>query len=114
MDNITLTDFLPLYPSIDNDFNSSIQKKKEFYDLKLTKTESKPKSPGTLMKSQEIIARFISSHTPYDGILLYHEMGTGKTCSALGAAERIVRDKNNSFNKICSIGKRYRYIKKYI
>ena len=76
MDNITLNDFLPIYPNIENpDFNSLIQHKKEFYDLKLSKSESKPPRPGLLMKHQEIIARFISSHTSYDGILLYHENG---------------------------------------
>jgi len=92
--------FLPRYPNIvpdrdnllnpyDGDFYSTIYKKKEFYDLRLEKVEEFPDRPGVLMNHQKIIARYLSSHTPYDGVLLFHEMGTGKTCSAIGAIEQV-------------------------
>ena len=41
------------------------------------------------MNHQKIIARYLSTHTPYPGILLFHEMGTGKTCSSVAAIEQI-------------------------
>ena len=87
-----ITRFLPKYPNIsakndsnllnpyNGDFYNTIYNKKEFRELKLEKTEAVPTQPGNLMKHQEIIARYMSSHTPYDGLLLFHEMGTGKTC----------------------------------
>lgn len=95
-----IIDFLPKYPNIrntryptfnpyDTDFYQAIYEKKEFHDLKLDPIEEPPTEPGHLMKHQSIIARFLSSHTPYDGLLLVHEMGTGKSCSAFGTIEQI-------------------------
>jgi superfamily II DNA or RNA helicase/ribosomal protein S18 acetylase RimI-like enzyme len=99
-------EFLPKYPNIkkseedilnpyDNGFYESIFKKKEFYDERLPKIEDLPNEKGILMKHQKIIARFLSSHTLYDSLLLVHEMGTGKTCSAIGAIEQIKNENNN-------------------
>ena len=92
--------FLPKYPNIeqynnnlfnpyDGDFYNTIYNKKEFYDLQLSEVEDFPSDPGVLMKHQKIVARYLSSLTPYDGLLLFHEMGTGKTCSTIGAIEQI-------------------------
>ena len=89
-----LYNFLPKYPNIENNeldpyngenFNQVIYNKKEFRELKLSKFENIQQ--GQLLKHQKIISRFISSYTPYDGILLFHYMGTGKTCSAISVAE---------------------------
>lgn len=95
-----IIDFLPKYPNIDNtkypvlnpyedDFYEAIFHKKEFYDLKLDRTEIFPKERGMLTKYQKTIATYMSSHTPYDRLLLVHQMGLGKTCSAIGAIEQI-------------------------
>jgi superfamily II DNA or RNA helicase len=106
--NFNIVDFLPKYPSITesatNDvlntynekFNLATYKKKEFYEERLSASEDFPKSSGMLLKHQKIISRFLSSHTPYDQILLVHEMGTGKTCSAIGTIEKI-KHENSSF-----------------
>ena len=40
-----------------------------------------------LAPHQLFIRNFLSSYTPYNGILMYHGLGTGKTCSAIGIAE---------------------------
>ena len=91
-----ITDFIPKYPNIDNyededmdflnpydeSFYTSIYKKKEFYENKLENYEDKPSKPGQFLKHQKTIANFFSSRTPYDQLLLLHEMGTGK-CLAL-------------------------------
>jgi superfamily II DNA or RNA helicase len=90
MSEDNITDFLPKYPSIQNrDFNQLIYNKKEFYDNRLSVVEQFPDSPGVLMKHQKNILRFLSSYTPYDELLLVHYMGTGKTCSAIGAIEHM-------------------------
>lgn len=98
-----ITEFLPKYPSMgevdqynpyDENFYQAIYKKKEVYDFRLDKTETLPENPGDLMAHQTIISRLFSSYTPYDSLLLFHEMGTGKTCSAVSAAEKIKSENN--------------------
>ena len=36
---------------------------------------------------QKFVRNFLSSQTPYNGLLLFHGLGTGKTCSAISIAE---------------------------
>lgn len=92
--------FLPKYPNIkkdsneifnpyDDNFYQNIFHKKEFYDEKLDRIEEFPEEVGGLLKHQKIISRFFSSRTDYNELLLVHEMGTGKSCSAIGAIEEI-------------------------
>ncbi|QCQ67815.1 DEAD-like helicase [European chub iridovirus] len=40
-----------------------------------------------LFAQQKYLARFMNPATPYTELLLYHEMGTGKTCTAVAIAE---------------------------
>jgi len=85
-----ITYFLPFYNEInDPNFNLSIYKKKEFYDEKISTYEERPKEAGTLLKAQKIISRFLSSYTPYSELLLKWELGSGKTCAAIGMIEKI-------------------------
>jgi hypothetical protein len=53
-------------------------------------------SKGTqeLMPHQKLIKEYLSIETPYRGILLYHGLGTGKTCSSIGVAESLLSKKN--------------------
>ena len=99
MSTIQVEDFLPKYPNIfksevdlfnlyEEDFYEAIFKKKEFYSQKLPREEIKPEK-GEPLKHQKIVAHFLSSKTPYDSLLLFHIMGTGKTCSAVTAIEQI-------------------------
>ena len=108
---MNISEFLPKYPNIinsneevldpyDEGFYESIFRKREFYDERFPKDYGPkdvqpPDEKGVLMKHQNIIARFLSSHTMYDSLLLVHEMGTGKTCSAIGAIEQIKNEDNN-------------------
>lgn len=83
-------EFLPKYPNIEKssydlfnpyeaeNFYEAIFTKKEFYDNKLEEVEDFPEERGTLMKHQRLIARFLSSHTPYNSLLLVHEMGLAR------------------------------------
>ena len=103
---MNIEDFLPKYANLEkfpeaglnpykDNFYESIYRKKEFYDERLEKEEDLPTERGTLMKNQKIIARFLSSHTMYNELILVHKMGTGKTCSAIGAIEQIKNEDNN-------------------
>jgi superfamily II DNA or RNA helicase len=97
--SLEIKDFLPSYPNINqsdddlfnlyDNFYTSIYKKKEFYDEKLPPTEEITDEPHFLFKIQKIIARFLSSNTPYDNLLISHEMGTGKSCTAIATVEQI-------------------------
>lgn len=56
----------------------------------------------TLSPHQEFVKNFIHPSTSYNGILLYHGMGTGKTCTAIGVTEqfREINKYNPNFKKI--------------
>jgi superfamily II DNA or RNA helicase len=101
---MNLLEFFPKYPNIDQNklplfnpyettFEQSIYMKKEFYDEKLEPREDKV---DTLLQHQKIISRFLSSHTPYNELLVLHETGSGKTCTAVGVVEQIKKE-NSSF-----------------
>ena len=103
-----LSNWLPIYPEFDDDVRMilgemvntqqpsyDIYRKKEFNDFKLSKEENPPQFPERLFKHQIIISRFLSTHTPYKGLLLMHEPGTGKTCSSIAVAEQIKKEKSS-------------------
>jgi superfamily II DNA or RNA helicase len=103
---MNIVDFIPKYPLIDSasklnvytdPFNLAIYKKKEFHDNRLSKTEVLPPQQGAHTKYQINIARYLSSHTPYNSLLLVHDPGTGKTCSAIGSIE-LIRNEMKSEN----------------
>ena len=107
-----------LYPTFeDEDFNLKIFQKKEFNDLKKSDEDgrtsmSSPTSNDTtaaavtrfkekcdaacqdtssfrLANYQRFVRNFLSFQTPYNSLLLYHGLGTGKTCSSILIAEEM-------------------------
>jgi hypothetical protein len=92
-----------LYPSLnDPNFNTKIASKKEFNDTKyegLKKdannqvvsieeyAEELNNAPFELQPHQTFVKNFLSFQTPYNSLLLYHGLGSGKTCSAIGVCE---------------------------
>ena len=73
-----IQNFIPFYPSIQN---------KDFYQQIFNKQEFKEDGKDGLLAQQQFIARFLSPMTQYNRILLYHKMGTGKTCAAIASVE---------------------------
>ena len=99
-----IQNFYPRYPNIfkfkddllnpySGEFDDVIVTKKEFADLKLRKIDELPKK-GEHFQHQKIISRFMSSVTPYNELLLFHEMGTGKTCTAISVIEKLRYEKD--------------------
>ena len=88
-----------LYPNLDDpDFNIKIAERKEFYDTKMdvpeiTDIEKQAnaicKADFELSPHQLFVRNFLSFETPYNSLLLYHGLGTGKTCSAISVAEEM-------------------------
>ena len=104
-----IVNYLPNYPLIDEDeekipFNEAIFRKKEFYDLRARdKRTMKTDDDRIYLDHQEIINRFMSPYTLYDEMLLYHSMGSGKTFSAIGLAERVLDTPDSPFKKVLLI-----------
>ena len=85
-----------LYPSLNDPlFNKKIAEKREFNDTKyngeILDISSQAKklcdSEFELSPHQQFVKNFLSLYTPYNSLLLYHGLGSGKTCSAIGVAE---------------------------
>ena len=85
-----------LYPHIQNeDFSQRLASQKQFNDnrydgeIKNIEDESNYNCNASfeLMPHQNFVKNFLSSNTPYNSLLLYHGLGSGKTCSAIGIVE---------------------------
>jgi superfamily II DNA or RNA helicase len=86
------------YPLDNPDFNSDLTRYEDF------NIKSKVYNPSTQQEVEEladklcnsaielstyqtVVRNFLSNETPYNGLLLFHGLGTGKTCSAITIAE---------------------------
>jgi hypothetical protein len=88
-----------LYPSLDDpNFIIKIAEKKEFNDTKYDgdiyqdiqkRADILSVAEFELAPHQLFVKNFLSSQTPYNSLLLYHQLGTGKTCSAIGICEEM-------------------------
>ena len=88
-----------LYPNLnDPAFNLKISERKEFNDNKYdgdiypdiaTQSELLCNSAFELAPHQIFVRNFLSFQTPYNSLLLYHGLGSGKTCSAISVAEEM-------------------------
>jgi hypothetical protein len=43
---------------------------------------------------QKIVKDYLNNYTPYPGLLIYHGLGSGKTCTSIGVAEGMKDDKH--------------------
>jgi hypothetical protein len=91
-----------LYPTLDDpEFNIKIASKREFADtrydgavldsLEAIKRHSDKmcNADFELSPHQLFVRNFLSFQTPYNSLLLYHGLGTGKTCSAITICEEM-------------------------
>ena len=89
-----------LYPTFnDPNFNIKIANRTEFSNTQypdinakdIEEYKEKVKELGDakfeLAPHQLFVKNFLSFETPYNSLLLYHGLGSGKTCSAIGVAE---------------------------
>ena len=94
--DLTLDKFFVSYPNYEfnqydilNPFSTpmyeSLNNLKEF--SKIPENESKPKERGIALSHQRNVAHFLSPLTEFDKLLLLHQVGTGKTCTAVNICE---------------------------
>ena len=62
-------------------------------DKKTFSCESRKNKEISLLTHQKIVRDYINLYTPYRGLLLYHGLGSGKTCSSIAIAEGIKTSK---------------------
>lgn len=86
------------YPVIDENFSSQLH---EYKDFNLPIQQPQPNTEKDVKKLvhdndelsisittyQMFVRNFMSNYTPYNGMLLFHGLGTGKTCSAITICE---------------------------
>ena len=88
-----------LYPNLnDEQFNIKIAEKKEFHDTQYDGTiyenikeraDILSKASFEIQPHQAFVKNFLSSQTPYNSLLLFHGLGSGKTYSAIGVCEEM-------------------------
>jgi superfamily II DNA or RNA helicase len=88
-----------LYPNLnDPDFNLKIVERKEFNELRYdgeihpdisAQADILCNAEFELAPHQLFVRNFLSFQTPYNSLLLYHGLGSGKTCSAISVAEEM-------------------------
>jgi hypothetical protein len=101
------------YPEItDSEFNEKIYSKKEFRDNEIKENvhlNFDVNKNLSLLKEFELephqvfLNTYISPDTPYNGILVFHGTGVGKTCSAISIAEGFKKTLKNLNKKILII-----------
>ena len=100
-----------LYPhTSDPNFSLKIANKAEFLntgysfhestDVEEFKDKSNKLMNGKMMFSphQIFVRNFLSSSTPYNSLLLFHGLGSGKTLTSIGVSEQYRQDMRNSEN----------------
>ena len=120
MDDLELSDVI-LYPEHDDEeFKEKIARKKEFNQHKFITHIPEDEGDGLSEQQMDDIANmlcnstfelaphqlflrhFLSLNSPYNSLLLYHGLGSGKTCSAITICEemRVYNKQINSKQKI--------------
>ena len=109
-----------LYPLVgEKDFNIKISEQRQFWDTRYPEEPTHDVADGSgwvkkrgnflcnqtdfeLLPHQLFVRNFLSSQTPYNSLLLYHGLGTGKTCSAISVCEmqREYQSQTNNKKKI--------------
>ena len=72
-------------------FKKDIEKEQKSDENQCEQSDENDISP---MTHQKIIKEYANLYTPYRGLLLYHGLGAGKTCSSIGIAEGMKTTKN--------------------
>lgn len=80
---IDIKNFIPEYPDEDDpELIEKITEQKEFYINRLSPDEKVSRIAGKPLSHQYLQARYFSQHTPFMKGVLWHGLGSGKSCSA--------------------------------
>ena len=90
--NDTIHNLLEDLYNEENDDKDSCEKNSEF----------------VMLRHQKIVQTYLNSYTPYRGLLLYHGLGSGKTCSSISIIEGMKHDKKIYIMTPASLQQNYR------
>ena len=96
-----MTDFI-YYPELtDKDFFERLYPKKEFIDYHDDEKNKRvcDNKKFKIQDTQSIIRNYLSQSTIYNGLLLFHGTGSGKTCSSILIAENYLNNIDTKLNK---------------
>jgi hypothetical protein len=86
------------YPEINNkDFYNKINTIYKGYKIPKKKKSFKEicmPQKFELQLPQKFLAEFLNPQTPYKGVLVYHRIGAGKTCTAVRIGEEFKKKRN--------------------
>jgi hypothetical protein len=99
--NITSRNKFQFLLDIFNDLPINFIIKKQIETPKITKGEIL--TVFQLTQIQQLVANLLRKESPYRGILLYHALGSGKTCSAISIANTLLQEKDIIFISKASI-----------
>jgi len=100
------------YPEVgDKEFGYKTYHKREFHQYQIPKQTGNAKQLDKLMTekcskgvktsdTQKLLKNFLSPHTPYRGLLVYHGVGVGKTCASIMIAENYKKELADKNKKI--------------
>lgn len=125
---MNLAKFLPKYPLLDErdvtsatdayyaqSFGTVVSNKREFRRLMLTVDEALPTGgAGQLLLHQTYLPRFVSTRTGYDELLLMHEMGTGKTCTAVACVEAMRAEPDTFVKRALIVAKNATILRNFV
>jgi hypothetical protein len=99
--SISIADFIdqypPLLPPVGVAGYQDIYSRKEFHDLQAS-LKNKPSKEYALLSHQEYVQRFMSIHTLYDRLLVFHAVGQGKTHTAAAVCEALLYPPTNNIS----------------
>ena len=73
--------------------------------------EGPPMEPGDKYPYQKFIREYMRQASPYRGILVYHGLGSGKTCSAIAASEALFATANKKIIVMTPFSLRKNFLK---
>lgn len=73
--------------------------------------EQEPVTPGDKYPYQKFVREYIRNASPYRGILVYHGLGSGKTCSAIAASEALFSTANKKIIVMTPFSLRKNFLK---
>ena len=65
-----------------------------FLKYRATGKEQPHSKKFTPFKYQQLLRDYMQNNSPYRGVLLYHSLGSGKTCTAITIAENLKTERN--------------------
>ena len=90
--------FVEFINNLFSNYREEILKEQEEYtnlegDIMETKCNKGSDDTVGLFSHQKIVRDYLNLYTPYRGLLLYHGLGSGKTCASIAIAEGMKSEK---------------------